>query len=136
MHLRRTGAEADLQQWYGGARVVVLASRYENFPMTALEAMAGGRPVVTTARTGIAELIRDSGAGMVVPADRPGELARALRPLLVDRELAAAAGARGRALVREHCAPERIAREREACYREAIRRWSATSRGGCARRAA
>lgn len=115
---------------YASARVVVLASRYENFPMTALEAMASARPVVTTARTGIAELLRDSGAGSVVPADRPDALAAAMRPFLTDRELAAAAGARGRAIVREHCAPDRIAAEREACYRDAIGRWKTRSRRG------
>ena len=78
--------------------------------------MAGGRPVVCTSNTGLAEILDGSGAGAVVPPDDPGALAAALRPYLADASLAAEAGTRGRELVRRICSPDRIAAERERCY--------------------
>jgi glycogen(starch) synthase len=115
----------ELRDWYGSVRVVAVPSRFDNYPYAGLEAMASARPVVCTDRTGLAELIGGTAAGAVVPADDPGALAAALRPLLLDADTAAAAGQAARALVASECAPDRIATLREACYREAIRRWAA-----------
>jgi glycogen synthase len=120
---------ADLGAWYGSARVVALASRHDNFPFAALEAMAAARPLVVTDGVGVAELLEDSEAGEVVPVGDADRLASALRPFLIDGRLAARAGEEARALVSRHCAPERIAAEREACYREAIRLWKRRRRG-------
>jgi glycogen(starch) synthase len=119
----------ELGAWYGSARVVALTSRHDNFPCVALEAMAAARPVVVTDGVGVAELLEDSEAGRVVPVDDADRLAAALKPFLIDGGLAARAGAKARALVSRHCSPERIAAEREACYREAIR-LSKRRRGG------
>jgi glycogen(starch) synthase len=110
---------------YGAARVVAVASRLDNFPMAGLEAMASGRPVVCTTGTGLAEIIGGTRGGTVVPADDPEALAAALRPYLLDPALAAHAGAEARTIVTRHCAPEKIAREREACYAMAIEEWEA-----------
>jgi len=101
------------------ARVVAVPSRYENLPYAALEAMAAGRPVVCTSNTGLAELVDDSTGG-VVPAGDAEALAQALRPFLVDRDVAARAGARARELVERECAPERVAERRERVYRQVV----------------
>jgi glycosyltransferase involved in cell wall biosynthesis len=111
---------AELRSWYGAARVVAVPSRYDTFPMTGLEAMASGRPVVCSSSTGTAELVGGSGAGAVVPPGDPSRLAQALLPYVIDPDHAREAGAAGRRLIRETCAPERIAEERERCYLEAI----------------
>jgi glycogen synthase len=113
----------ELGAWYGSARVVALTSRHDNFPFVALEAMAAARPLVVTEGVGVAELLEDSDAGTVVPVGDPDRLAAALRPFLIDGALAARAGEEARALAGRHCSPERIAAEREAGYREAIRLW-------------
>jgi glycogen synthase len=118
----------DLTSWYAAARVVVVASTFDNFPMVALEAMASRRAVVCTDRTGSAELLAGTGAGGVVPVGDAGRLAQALLPYLLDSELAAHAGRRARRVAAEHCNPERIAELREACYEEARRRWEASRR--------
>src|SRR5215204_6005671 len=57
---------SELSDWYGSARVVVVPSRYDNFPYTGLEAMAARRPVVCTEGTGTAELLRGAAGGNVV----------------------------------------------------------------------
>ena len=111
----------ELERFYLGARVVAVPSRHENLPYAALEALAYGRPVVCRASSGLAELLRESGAGAVVEEDTPEAFAAALRPFVEDPAHAAAAGVRARELVDRHCSPDVIAAEREAVYTEAIR---------------
>jgi glycogen(starch) synthase len=118
----------ELGEWYGRSRVVAVASRFDNFPMAALEGMAAGRPVVCTDRTGTAELIAGSPAGAVVPVDGPRALADALLPFLLDPARAAAAGRCARELVRARCSQAAVAEARERCYAEAIDRWRARRR--------
>jgi glycogen(starch) synthase len=119
----------ELPDWYGSARVVAIPSRYDNFPYSGLEGMAAGRPLVCTEATGTAELIEGSTAGQVVPTNDPEALARALRPYLLDQARAARAGLEARSLVEQHCSPDGIAEEREACYRDVIRQWRDRRRG-------
>jgi len=110
----------DLRALYSHARVVAVPSRYDNFPMVALEALASGRPVVCTDATGTAEILAGSNAGAVVPAGDSVALAAALRPFVMDAGAAAAAGEEGRRLVADKCSPKRIAELREACYAAAL----------------
>jgi glycosyltransferase involved in cell wall biosynthesis len=75
---------------------LVLPSYSENFGNVVLEAMAAGKPVIVTPEVGIAGLVRDSGAGLVVDGS-PDRLAAALSTLVTDRNHGAAMGERGRA---------------------------------------
>jgi glycogen(starch) synthase len=118
----------ELGSWYASSRVVALPSRYDNFPYVGLEAMASGRPVVCTDRTGTAEIVEGTGAGVVVPVDDPTALADALRPFLLDPGAARRSGLEARWIVERECSPERIAEHRETCYQEAIRIWSSRRR--------
>ena len=119
----------ELPEWYGSSRVVAIPSRYDNFPYTGLEAMASGRPLVCTEATGTAELVAGTTAGHVIPANDPEALARALHPYLLDPASAVRAGLEARSLVEQHCSPNRIADEREACYRDVLRHWRGRPRG-------
>jgi glycogen(starch) synthase len=119
---------ADLIEWYGRARVIAVPSRFDNFPMAALEAMASGRPVVCTSRVGTSELLMEKSSGAIVAPDDSVALADALRPYLTDRALAERDGRAARALVAERCAPQTVAQEREELYREAIRHWDGARR--------
>jgi glycosyltransferase involved in cell wall biosynthesis len=111
----------DLARFYLGARVVAVPSRHENLPYAGLEALAFGRPVVCRSSSGLAELLRESGAGTVVEDEGAEALAAALRAYLENPGRAAEASERARELVERHCAPEVIAARREAVYEEAIR---------------
>lgn len=114
-------ARHELTHLYEQARVVAVPSRYDNFPMVALEALASGRPVVCTDATGTAEVLAGSTAGAVVPAGDAAALAAALRPFVSDAGHARAAGEEGRRLVAERCSPEHIAELREQCYSDVLR---------------
>lgn len=68
--------------YFEDADVVVLPSdMQEGQPLTLLEAMHFGRPVVTTARGGIADLIIDQEHGVVVPPRDPEAILAALEQL-------------------------------------------------------
>jgi glycosyltransferase involved in cell wall biosynthesis len=65
-------------------------------PLKVYEAMACGVPVVVTDLPGMAQLVRDEGAGLVVPTDDPKALARAVAEIHGNPELGRRLGARGR----------------------------------------
>lgn len=88
----------DLLEMYrvGKVDLVVLASEVEGIPVSLMEAMAAGVPVVATNVGGVRELL-GSGAGSMVPAGDVGALAAAIARLDQDaqaRELLGAAGRR------------------------------------------
>jgi glycosyltransferase involved in cell wall biosynthesis len=65
-----------------GARAVILPSFAEGLPVVLMEALALGRPVVTTYVAGIPELVTDKTCGWLVPAGSVGHLARAIKQCL------------------------------------------------------
>ncbi|MFI0406168.1 glycosyltransferase [Actinomadura sp. 3N508] len=90
-------AVRDPRDWLAASNVVVLPSRWEGLPLTALEALATGRPLVGTDIPGIAEVVRP-GAGALVPVDDPAALAdeiarRLLYPSIAEQEGREAAAA-------------------------------------------
>lgn len=103
---------SELPALLGDVRVVAMLSRFDNFPNSALEAMAAGRPVVCTPGTGIDELLAGSDAGSIVAPDATS-IARALRAYLVDPHAADRAGAAGRRLVTAACDPDVVAEQWE-----------------------
>lgn len=83
------------------ATVVVQPSLMEGLPVVIMEAMALGRPVISTFVAGIPELVQDGRSGWLVPAGDVGNLARAMADALdtpVERleEMGRASAARAR----------------------------------------
>ena len=72
------GSRHDVTDLMAAADALVLPSAYEGLPNVVLEAMAAGLPVVATRVGGVPELV-DESVGLVVPARRPTDLARAMR---------------------------------------------------------
>ena len=83
------------------SRVVVLPSLSEGLPVSLLEAMAFGKPVVATAAGGISEVVDDGVTGLLVPPRDPHALASALRQVLSDDALAERMGRAGRRRMEE-----------------------------------
>lgn len=80
------GARRDVDQIMPSADLFVLPSISEGFPITILEALASGLPVVTTSVGGIQEVMTES-VGIVVPPSKPLELAGAMDKIVVNRDL-------------------------------------------------
>jgi glycosyltransferase involved in cell wall biosynthesis len=91
------GARADIPELLARSDVFVLSSRSEGFPVSILEAMAAGLPVVATDVGGVAEAVEDGETGFLVPAADSEALARALERLVSDADLRRRLGAAGRA---------------------------------------
>jgi glycosyltransferase involved in cell wall biosynthesis len=86
-----------LRSIYDQADVVVFPVRWhEPFGLVPLEAMAMGRPVVSTARGGTAEYVRDGDNALVFEPDSPQELAACVIRLAQDEALRERLRARGR----------------------------------------
>ena len=98
--LRFTGHRDDAIALIAASDVLVLPSLYEGLPNVVLEAMALGKPVIVTRAPGNAELVEHLRTGLVVPPRDVTELARALRTLMADPDLAARLGRAGRDHVR------------------------------------
>ncbi len=92
---------AEVVDELAGADVFVLPSFAEGVPVSLMEAMASGLPVVATRVGGVAELVDDGRSGLLVaPGDGDG-LARAVGALLADASARTDMGRAGRARVEE-----------------------------------
>ncbi len=78
------------------ANMLVLPSYQETAPMVISEAMAAGKPVVTTPAGGSADMVEDGKTGFVVPFDDREALAGAIERLLDDTDLRSSMGRRAR----------------------------------------
>ena len=90
------------------ADLFVLTSAAENCPLSLLQAMATGLPVVTTAVGGIPEVVRDGVDGLLCPAGDEGALVTALSAMVADGIRRERMGASGRARIEsryavDHC---------------------------------
>lgn len=112
-------ADAEREDLYRGARVLVMPSLDEGFGLPALEAMSAGVPVVVSNRGSLPEVVGDAGV-QVDPADVPA-LADAIERAIVDREWAMRAARAGLARARVFASDE-AARTLHRAYREAVAR--------------
>lgn len=90
------GARDDVPQRLAAAQIFMLATRREGFPLSVLEAMRAGLPVVASDVGGIHEAVRGE-CGAVVEAGSTEALARGLEPLIRDRERRVQQGGAARA---------------------------------------
>jgi glycosyltransferase involved in cell wall biosynthesis len=95
------GFQADVRPILEDTDVYVLPSHREGLSRTTCEAMAMGRPIVTTDAPGCRQTVDDGSNGYLVPVNDPVALAAALRRYLEDPVLAARQGAVSRALAVE-----------------------------------
>ncbi len=77
-------SQAQMRQHYREAQLVALSSREEVSPMSAIEALACGIPVVTTAAGGAGFIVDDCKTGRVVPVGAADAFAAALCDVLGD----------------------------------------------------
>jgi glycosyltransferase involved in cell wall biosynthesis len=94
--VRLLGERDDVPGLLSDADVFVLASRSEGLPLSVIEAMAAGLPVVASDVGGVGELVREGETGLLVPPGDPAALGDALRLLLADRGLRRRLGSGGR----------------------------------------
>lgn len=90
------GWRADLPVIYAAIDVLASSSINEGTPVSVIEAMATGRPVVATTVGGVPYVVLDQRTGLLVGPRDPTALAAATRTILRDRHLASSFGEAGR----------------------------------------
>lgn len=97
LRLRRLGYREDVPALLAAADIFALPSHFEGLPMSVIEAMLAGLPVVATNVRGPREQVEEGRTGLLVPPRDVPALAAALRRLAGDSGLRAHMGQQGRA---------------------------------------
>jgi glycosyltransferase involved in cell wall biosynthesis len=95
------GETADVRPFIAGSTVFVLPSYREGLPRTVIEAMAMGRPVVTTDAPGCRETVINGENGFLVQVMDAEALANAMERFIIDPDLIGKMGARSRELAEQ-----------------------------------
>ena len=96
--------------------IFAMPSLDEGLPISAIEAMAEGLPIVATSVGGMPELVENGETGYLVPPSDVAAFTKCLRLLLLDPIQRQQMGAAGRQRVREHFSVDRMVAEIEAIY--------------------
>jgi glycosyltransferase involved in cell wall biosynthesis len=94
---RHAKDDREAAQVFADADLFVLPSLFEGTPLTLIEAMASGLPIVTTATCGMRDIIRDSENGLLVPTRSPKSIVDAVDRLLRSTEMRTKLGRSARA---------------------------------------
>lgn len=95
-YVRMLGLRRDVRRILAAADAFLLTSVSEGIPLTLIEAMAAGRPVVSTRVGGVPEVIVEAETGLLAPSGGETLLAEALLQLAADPGLQARMGEAGR----------------------------------------
>ena len=114
------GWRYDLPQVYIDLDVVVISSNNEGTPVTAIEAMAAGRPVVATRVGGLPDVISDGETGYLVPPGNVEQLASAIERVLGDGETTERLRRKARESVRHKFVVERLATDIDLLYQRLL----------------
>jgi glycosyltransferase involved in cell wall biosynthesis len=93
--VRFLGRRTDIPDVLAAADVFVLSSDFEGNPLTVMEAMAAGKPVISTAVGGVPELVEHGVSGVLVKKGDAAELSRAMLNLLRAPEVRQSMGLAG-----------------------------------------
>lgn len=119
--VRFLGSRRDVPEVLARGQVFVLATNWEGLPLSVIEAMRAGLPVVATAVGGTGELVAEGRTGFLVPRGDAGAMGSRLRSLLADPAQRRELGAAGRARYEEAFTFERMFAATLAIYEEAVR---------------
>lgn len=110
------GSRDDVSGVLGGMDVAALTSVSETFPLTLLEAMSAGLPVVATAVGDVPRIVQDGRTGFVVPPGDESGLTQRLRELVRDASVRSAMGEAGSRRVRDHFTVGAMVEKYEALF--------------------
>ena len=120
--LRFVGYRRDIPDFLSALDLYVLPSLWEGLPLSLLEALAAGKPVVATAVGGNPEIVEDGVGGRLVPPRDEAALADAILRVRGDEALRRAVSERNRARFERHFSLEAMLAGHETLYDELARR--------------
>jgi glycosyltransferase involved in cell wall biosynthesis len=110
------GYQEEVAPFYAAFDTLVLPSSNEGTPVSAIEALAAGRPVVATKVGGVPDVVRDGEDGYLVDAGDTKELAERLARLANDPSLRQRMGEEGRKRVLPRYAVDRLVDDVDRLY--------------------
>jgi glycosyltransferase involved in cell wall biosynthesis len=120
--VRFLGVRSDIPDLLRAADVFVFPSRWEGNPLSVMEAMAAGLPVVATAVGGVPELVEDGASGILVPNEDLHGLVAAMQRMAQNPDLRAQMGRAARCRAVERFDIRQTVRAYEALYEELLQR--------------
>jgi len=118
--VRFVGFRPDPYPYLAAMDVFLMTSEFEGFPIALVEAMAMGRPVVSTDVGGVSEAIGEEETGLLAPAGDDGALARHVVALLEDAPRRKAMAVRASSRARSEFTVERMVDLVEQTYDELL----------------
>lgn len=100
------GMRSDVLELLNGIDLLAQPSLWESFPISMLEGMAAGVPIVATDVGGVRECLQHNRSGLLVPPKNPEELSSAILKLAASPELCARLVNEAKKVVRLQFAPE------------------------------
>ncbi|MGB9616467.1 MAG: glycosyltransferase family 4 protein [Desulfomonilaceae bacterium] len=104
--------------------IFLLPSRREGMPMSILEAMRAGLPIVSTTVGGIPEMIEHEKAGILIPPGSPSQIARAVVELLENEKLRKELGKAARKTFEDKFERDVATKKLAAIYKTIVSRFS------------
>ena len=114
--VRLIGFQDDVVSFLNTLDVFALATNSEGFGQVVIEAMAAGKPVVTSKIAPLTEIVADGETGLLVESRSPQSFASAIAQLLIDPMERHRMGARGRERVTKSFTAERMTQETLLLY--------------------
>ncbi|MDX6415212.1 MAG: hypothetical protein QOH23_2622 [Gaiellaceae bacterium] len=114
------GRKENARDYLTSFDLFVLPSRFEGLPLSLIEAMLAELAVVATDVGSTSEVVQDGRTGLLVPAEKPEELARAVNALLAEPRQREQLGRAGRQVALEAFSAPRQARAYELLYEEIL----------------
>jgi glycosyltransferase involved in cell wall biosynthesis len=114
------GNRAELAALFRRATLFVHPALHEGMPTVLLEAMACGRPVITTAVSGALEVIEQDRNGLLVPPREPTLMAEAIMRLLANGALREQLGRAARRTVEDKYSWKRVGQEYIQIYERMV----------------
>ena len=118
--IRFLGHVSDRKALYHALDALLLTSDFEGTPMTLLEAMSSGLPVVASAVDGIAEVCQNDRDALLVPPRDAGGFVTALRRLISENGLSGRLGRQARATILERYEIRGLTAQIEKIYGEVL----------------
>jgi glycosyltransferase involved in cell wall biosynthesis len=115
-----TGWRRDLPRIYADLDILVVSSDNEGTPVSAIEAMAAGCPVVATHVGGLPDLIADERTGRLVSPRDPKALANVILELVRNPEAARELGQNAREVVRKRFTETRLIGDMDHLYSQLL----------------
>jgi glycosyltransferase involved in cell wall biosynthesis len=122
-HVHFTGWMRNMMEVYAGIDLLLLTSLNEGTPVTIIEAMAVGIPVISSRVGGVPDLITEGVSGLMFDLNEETAAVEKIRQLVEQKELQNTMTHNAREFVREQYCYPRMIREMDALYKHHLQKW-------------